>query len=280
MQGLITNDVSKLSNGEIPQIYCHLLNSKGRFLQDLFLYSAGDNTFVIDADAQAKDQLKFFLRMYSLRRDIMIEDLSSDYNVWLCFDRAAEISTGKAACEKQEKEQHVLCNWSIDPRLKELGKRGIFSKEFKPDHEVPFEVFKHTRVALGVAEGSREIPEGSISLEYNLDLLDGISFLKGCYIGQELMARTHFQGTLRKRLAPFNIMNSEPVSIKDGDELFHKKSGKKAGIVRAMCNDVGLALLRLEHAFENGDGQILATSQGTEVCPYAPVWWAKHGVHV
>eukprot|EP00890_Picochlorum_soloecismus_P006101 jgi/Picsp_1/6492/NSC_03836-R1_protein len=278
-QGLVTNDVSKLDNGEKSQIYCHLLNSKGRFLQDLFLHSVGDNTFVIDADASAKDQLKKILRMYSLRRGITIEDLSPDYNVWLCSDKGAEI-TAEAACEKQEGGQHVLCNWSIDPRLKELGKRGIFSKEFRPDHEVPFEVFQCTRMALGVAEGLREIPEGSISLEYNLDLLDGINFSKGCYIGQELMARTHFQGTLRKRLAPVNIMNAEHVSIKDGDELFNKKTGKKAGIVRAVCKNVGLALLRLEYAFENGEGQILASSQGLEVCPYAPFWWAKQDFHV
>ena len=280
MQGLVTNDVSKLASGEKSQIYCHVLNSKGRFLQDLFLHSLGENTFVLDADASAKDRLKKILRMYSLRRGIVIEDLSSDYDVWVCFNKTAEVSTAEAVCDKQEGGQHVLCNWSIDPRLKELGKRGIFSKTFKPDNEVPSEDFRCTRMSLGVAEGLSEIPEGSISLEYNLDLLDGISFLKGCYIGQELMARTHFQGTLRKRLAPFNIMNTDQVSIRDEDELFNKKTGKKAGMVRAVCDTVGLAMLRLENAFENGEGQILSTSQGLEVCPYAPFWWTKNGIHM
>lgn len=280
MQGLVTNDVSKLANGEKSQIYCHLLNSKGRFLQDLFLHSSGENTFVIDADASAKEQLKKLLRMYSLRRGITIEDLSSDYNVWVSFNKAAETSKAEAASEKQGDRQDVLCDWSIDPRLEELGKRGIFNKEFKPENEVSSEVFRCTRMALGVAEGLSEIPGGSISLEYNLDLLNGISFIKGCYIGQELMARTHFQGTLRKRIAPFNIMNPEQVYIRDEDELFNKKTGKKAGIVRAVCDTVGLAMLRLEHAFENGEGQVLSTSQGLEVCPYAPFWWAKNGIHV
>lgn len=95
-----------------------------------------------------------------------------------------------------------------DPRLPDLGQRVILPADHQPDGTpVPDEVYTERRFRLGVAEGSSEIPSGAaLPLEYNLDALNGVSFSKGCYVGQELTARTHFQGVIRKRLMPLRLL--------------------------------------------------------------------------
>lgn len=82
---------------------------------------------------------------------------------------------------------------------------------------------------FGVAEGDSEIPTGEvIPFEFNLDGLNGISFTKGCYVGQELMARTHFKGVVRKRLLPFVA-----VAPGAGSSLMHQLEAAGAAAPRA-----------------------------------------------
>ena len=97
--------------------------------------------------------------------------------------------------------------WTRDPRLPELGDRMIFPAGYTPPGKIVTpDAFRNFRLRLGVAEGCLEIPTGeALPLEYNLDALNGISYTKGCYVGQELTARTHFRGVIRKRLMPVSF---------------------------------------------------------------------------
>lgn len=97
-----------------------------------------------------------------------------------------------------------------DPRLNELGWRIFVPKNnsslFPPkDIAISTESsYTKLRYALGVAEGARELPSAAcFPLESNGDYLHGVSFHKGCYLGQELTARTHHTGVVRKRIMPF-----------------------------------------------------------------------------
>ncbi|KAK2642533.1 hypothetical protein Ddye_024296 [Dipteronia dyeriana] len=98
--------------------------------------------------------------------------------------------------------------WFKDPRLDCLGSRGIFQSCKTPplvevDKETAKENYLLWRIEIGVAEGSTEIPKGeAMLLEYNLAGLNAINSGKGCYVGQELIARTHHRGVIRKRLLP------------------------------------------------------------------------------
>lgn len=97
-----------------------------------------------------------------------------------------------------------------DPRLNELGWR-IFVPREKSNSFSPKDIaistessYTKLRYALGVAEGVKELPSAAcFPLESNGDYLHGISFHKGCYLGQELTARTHHTGVVRKRIMPF-----------------------------------------------------------------------------
>ena len=152
-----------------------------------------------------------------------------------------------------------------------------------------------------MAEGDAEIPSGeAIALEYNIDGLHGISFTKGCYVGQELMARTHFKGVVRKRVMPFHVVTestssssflnssstlSTPCTIQQGESVVDRSTGKSVGVVRAVVVDDdiveggghrGLAVLRLKEAQEVMDGsKEIETESGVRIRPWRPHWWPQ-----
>jgi folate-binding protein YgfZ len=98
------------------------------------------------------------------------------------------------------------------------------------------------RIAEAAPDGSRDMEVGkAILLENNIDLLNGIAWTKGCYIGQELTARTHYRGLVKKRLVPVQIDGAVPQT---GAPLV--ENGVEIGEMRSSCGDLGLALLRLE----------------------------------
>ncbi len=293
LQNLLTVDTSSLMDAPRPSngraMYSHMLNSKGRFAHDVVVFGLGHEAAVIGADGEAagdvlvldvaresKEALLKLLRMYSLRSDVMIQDGSGAFVVCASLNGDMEGGRFAAFCE--------------DPRVPSLGYRGILRRDDgdcpssgssggggfleglpRSDEDVRASYTK-LRLSLGVAEGPKEIPAGSVSLEYNLDGMNGISFNKGCYIGQELMARTHYQGQIRKRLVPFLV---EGGGVAEYDEVVCDADGNQIGVVRADSVDgYGIAMVRLGKAFGSGAGG-LRTGSGRAIEAYVPAWWPE-----
>ncbi|KAI3966710.1 hypothetical protein MKW92_028509 [Papaver armeniacum] len=207
-------------------IYTAMLTPQGRFLYDLFIYrpspsyekpgsnpTDGPFDLLADVDANFVDELMDCFHKFRLRSNVDIEDMSEEFSCWQTFLRplgwGAGIESIDKAGKSSTKGNSSGWQWYKDPRLDSLGFRGIF-----PSNTIPplVEANKETdelnylqwRVEKGVAEGSTEIPKGeAILLEYNLAGLNAISFNKGCYVGQESVARTHH----RKRLLPLKFLN-------------------------------------------------------------------------
>ena len=125
-----------------------------------------------------------------------------------------------------------------------------------------FAAWDRRRLALGVPDGSRDlVPEKSLLLESGFDELNGIDWQKGCYVGQELTARTKYRGLVKKRLLPVRLDGPTPepgaLIVRDGQE---------AGEMRSARDGIGLALLRLDAVAEN---RPLSSGQ-CEILPLRP----------
>lgn len=166
LQGLVTNDVS----GALP-VWAGLLTPQGKALFDFILWP-DDNDVLIDCEAVQADALARRLSLYRLRRTIAIE------------------RDAVAVHWSPEGKQGVP-----DPRLPELGFRWLGP----PDEPAPG--WQQHRLGLGVTEGVAELGSGeTLWLECNARELGGVSFAKGCYIGQENTARMHHRSKVNRRL--------------------------------------------------------------------------------
>ena len=167
LQGLVTNDV----NGPLP-VWTGLLTPQGKTLFDFIVWADGDD-LLIDCEADQADALMRRLTLYRLRRPIAIA-----------------------------REDRLAVHWSpdgsegaADPRLVALGRRWIAA----PDQ--PATGWHDHRRSLGVAEGIEDLGSDKyLWLECNADLLNGVSFTKGCYVGQENTARMNYRQKVNRRL--------------------------------------------------------------------------------
>ena len=167
LQGLVTNDV----NGQLP-VWAGLLTPQGKTLFDFIVWADGDD-LLIDCEADQADALMRRLTLYRLRRPIAIA-----------------------------REDRLAVHWSpdgsegtADPRLAALGRRWIAA----PDQ--PATGWHDHRRSLGVAEGIEDLGSDKyLWLECNADLLNGVSFTKGCYVGQENTARMNYRQKVNRRL--------------------------------------------------------------------------------
>jgi len=214
LQGLITNDVSLVRAGSSRRsLFAAMLNSQGRILYDLFVYpwkslkttstiSDLDSSFLLECDASLANEVMQHMLRYKLRSKIVISDLSNEFHVWSLFG----LDLNKENCLGD-----YSSHWYPDPRVFPLlGWRGIFPAFSPPPYpssisliQMDHWVYQVYRMLHGIPEGSSEFWCGhSLPQESNLDLLNAISYEKGCYLGQEFIARTKRSGVIRKRLFP------------------------------------------------------------------------------
>ena len=159
----------------------------------------------------------------------------------------------------------------VDPRLAALGARAILPLEGARVllgnagiSETGFDSYDRLRLSLGIPDGSRDLVlEKSILLEAGFDELNGVDWQKGCYIGQELTARTKYRGLVKRRLMPVEIEGPTPPP-----GTIVTMDGREVGEMRSSRDGLGLALLRIEPVRE---GKTLAAGDATLV-PLRPSW--------
>ncbi len=241
LQNLITNDMKKVSDTQ--GIYAALLTAQGKFLHDFFILKSGDS-YLLDCAAARKDDLIRRLTLYKLRADVTISEETRQ--VYALFGDGSH-----AAVELPEKLGTVSENngliYFADPRHLALGIR-LYSKSVDntainlataiPATEAAYDTYRRS---LGIPEGGRDIlPEKNFLLEGNFEELNGVSFSKGCYVGQELTARTKHRGKVKKRLFRIEFDGE----LQEGDKIFDQ--GREIAEVRSFADGQGLALVRLE----------------------------------
>jgi folate-binding protein YgfZ len=266
LQGLVSNDIEKVAPDRA--VYAALLTAQGKYLHDFIMAAAGDAIW-LDAEAARLADLKRRLSMYRLRAKVALDGLP-DLAVAAVIGDGAQAALGlpEAAGAARAFGQGLAF---VDPRLTALGARVILPRDRIRGAlaeaglaETDFAAYDRHRLALGIPDGSRDLVlEKSILLESGFDELNGVDWQKGCYIGQELTARTKYRGLIKKRLFPVRI---DGPSVASGTIV--NLDGKEAGEVRSGRDGLALALLRLD-AIETA--RPLSAGSAT-IAPLRPDW--------
>ena len=212
LQGLVTNDVSKVAEGPV---YTALLTPQGKYIADFILVRRGE-AILLDVDESLAGDLVQRLRMYKLRSDVAIEE------------SALKVFRGTGPAPEGAVE---------DPRHPELGWR-LYGDEAGDDGTD----FDAIRVTHCIPETGVELTPDTFILEAGFGRLNGVDFRKGCYVGQEVTARMKHKTELNKGLVPVTVEGEAPV----GAEI--TADGKPAGTLFTQAGGRGIAYLRFNRA--------------------------------
>ncbi|KAG6820097.1 hypothetical protein H0H93_005409 [Arthromyces matolae] len=298
----------------------------GRVLHDVFLYtstdSAGKPNYILDYDPRPSEapSLMTMLKRYILRSKVKLRDVSEEYDIWAAWGNPAILDPARRwtwshsgvvqpSWETNEWPWGNDDNLVLDRRAPGMGKRFLVKKGARPqevsDHDlVTSDAYTLHRILSGVPEGQEDLPAvHAFPLESNIDIMGGVDFRKGCYVGQELTVRTFHTGSVRKRILPVLIhelgavhptidplpeapsypsnLSILPTRIRDREEGHPTPRPRGTGKLLTSYQGVGLALLRLEQveAAERGELSMrINVESGAgkgvwEVQHWWPDWW-------
>jgi hypothetical protein len=238
LQGLVSGDVAAARPDRA--VWAALLTPQGRWFADFFITDAGDR-LLLETEAMRVEAIRVRLSRFRLRSRVALA-LRPDLSVFAGWN--GPVPPGATP----------------DPRLSEAGWRLV-----APDAatDAPTRAWNAHRLALGLPDGAPDLePEHSLLLEAGFDELGGVAWEKGCYMGQELTARTRYRGLLKRRLVPVTVDGELPAP---GTPVM--RGGAEMGTLRSGQERQALATLRLEAL----DGAGLACG-GAVLRPHIPAW--------
>jgi len=221
LNGLVSNDVSLAVPGRA--VWAALLSPQGRYIADFFIFHDNEQ-LLLDAPNQAVADLLRRLSRYRLRAAVHLQDLSEYLGVYAAWDGSpAEMPLS-----------------APDPRLEAAGYRMISALPI-PETASQAAYDAH-RLSLGLPDGPPDLePDKTLLLEAGFDELGGIAWDKGCYMGQELTARTKYRGLVKRRLVPVTLESAPPPP---GTPVLAE--GVEVGSLRSNAGQIGLAMLRID----------------------------------
>jgi folate-binding protein YgfZ len=238
LQGLLTQDVDSLADGQIR--FAALLTPQGRLLFDLFVIGVGE-ACRLDCSADRRDALIQRLSLYRLRAKVEIKPCDLPVLALWNVDAAP-------------------AGWLRDPRLAAIGYRGY---GLEPPAARPDSYDAH-RLELGIPGPADWGDDATYPIEANFDLLNGIDFKKGCFVGQETTSRMKRRGNIKTRMAAIAF---DGPATPAGAELL--AGGLRAGVAASGMDGIGMASLRLDRA--NGADRVLPDGRAWR--PLWPEWW-------
>ena len=267
LQGLVSNDVTRASGEQA--LWTAFLSPQGKYLHEFFLADDGERLLLTPEAARAEELVKR-LTLFKLRSKVSIEHPG--------MALAALYGEGVAAALGLPETPGAARSWGgglvfMDPRLAEMGALALLPREglvetlteagFAPGAQDDYD---SRRVALGLPDGSRDLEiDKTLLLEAGFDELKGVDWKKGCYMGQELTARTKYRGLVKRRLLPLAFEGAPP---EEGAAI--TQADKEVGRLRTVAGGLALAELRLS-ALEKAEEAPLK-SGGSLLSPALPDW--------
>ncbi|XP_072046191.1 putative transferase CAF17 homolog, mitochondrial isoform X2 [Amphiura filiformis] len=308
IQGLVPNDVNILNNQKV--MYTMFLSSAGRVLYDVMVYHCdeagtgkpGEQCFLIECDKSVTTDLQRHMVVYRVRKKADVSYFGDKYQVWVVFDPDSNEDT-PLTFGTETNGSNILMRVN-DPRIGGFAQRVVtqtdvesatLSEALPECKECPTDWYTVHRFRWGVPEGVIDLPPAeALPLESNLAFMNGVSFEKGCYLGQELTARTHHTGVIRKRIMPLEITGTHKENTgtdesgsKCGDGLLTPGSvittpdGKDAGRARGHLGQYGLGLMRVNVCNHHGHFWCADVRRGSSLkleC-HAPEWFGPENVN-
>ncbi|MCC3245568.1 folate-binding protein [Methylocystis sp. WRRC1] len=235
LHNLVTNDIASLERGEAR--FAALLTPQGKILFDFLVFATGEGRYLLDCPLSLAADLEKRLNMYKLRSKLTVENRSAELEA-VAFPDATEAPKVEALALASD--PRAALGWRAiaeKGKIVALGERGEYDAR---------------RIRAGV-------PLGGVDFTYNdafpheadMDLLAGLDFKKGCYVGQEVVSRMKHRGLVRKRVTPYRAKGDAPAP---GETI---RAGEiEIGVTGSRAGDEGLALIRLDRladAKEKGD---------------------------
>ncbi|KAF8165407.1 hypothetical protein B0H34DRAFT_237704 [Crassisporium funariophilum] len=317
MNGLLATSVREPPKSQ----FSTLLHAQGRVMYDIFLY-ATTTGYLLEYDSRASEAtpLLSYLKRHVLRSKVKMRNVTEEYDLWAAW--------GSPKDHVWETKRHW--NWAhsgaVEPvwndtnewqwgtaegiindrRAVGMGRRILVKKGDRPQDSSSHDIVSSDeyllhRILHGVPEGITDIPPmHAFPMDSNLDVMGGVDFRKGCYVGQELTVRTYHTGVIRKRILPVVIHRpNQPIEDVSFSTAFDSNIDIKPSLIQRPDVDkpgprprgtgkllsshkaVGLALLRLEHVAGARKGDISLEFQVSEgdqssswaVSPWFPDWW-------
>ena len=243
LQGLITQDVETLAPGEAR--FGALLTPQGRLLYDLFVVEQADGAW-LDVEAEHRDAIIQRLSIYRLRAKV---EIAADETPASILFPGPDGKPGEG--------------WVRDPRLPELGWRGYGAAPPVGAVMADEATREAQKLRLGVPGPADWGSDRTYPIEANFDLLNGIDFRKGCFVGQETTSRMKRRGQIKSRMLPIRFEGAAPAR---GSEIL--AGDLRAGEVLSGLDGGAMALVRLDRAL---DGHL--TVDGRPVVLDQPAWF-------
>jgi tRNA-modifying protein YgfZ len=246
---LVTCDIAGLRPGEGR--WGALLTPQGKILFDFLATMDEENRLYLDTDRTHAAEFAKRLTFYRLRAKVAVEDLSEGWSVHAILPSLGAMPVDGIVF--------------ADPRHAGLGQRILQATAGLAD-EAAITVYHARRIGLGIPEGGKDFALGdTFPHEALMDMLGGVDFKKGCYVGQEVVSRMQHRGTARTRIVP--VSGSAPLPAVGTDIRIGDRS---AGTLGSSSGSRGLALLRLDRVEEGGvleAGDVALTVE-------KPDWWS------
>lgn len=274
LQGLVTADVPRAD--QTRALWGAMLTPQGRCLDDFFLVAPDPETLLIEGQRDRLEDLKARLSRYTLRAAVTLE-VRADWRVAVAFGAGAAAALGLP----EDSAGAARGTAFVDPRLAEAGVRILLAPETPDPAEAAglplasLAEWERHRLTLGLTDGARDLPpEQTLPLENGFLELGGVGFAKGCYMGQEVTARTRYRGLVKKHLTPV-VVRDGPLPAPGADLM--TDDGRVVGVMRsgleteaAGGSGLGLALVRKETLAR---GAVLHDSAGgARLEPRPPAW--------
>lgn len=253
LNGLLTIDTVKIPAGVLR--YGLLLSPQGKFLHEMFVLAEAEDSLLLDIDGARRADLLARLSLYRLRARVEIASLENMHVF------AAATPTGNDAGVR----------WHADPRLASMGVRAYATQAPDGFATLPEAEYDARRVALGIPQGGLDMAvDRALPLEWGMDVLHAVDFEKGCYVGQEVTARTKFRAQLRKCVHKVDAMGAmlppPGTPIMQGEQ--------NVGEMRSSHGSAGLALISREAAIkaQREGAPLMAENLLLQAC--LPAWLA------